>query len=49
MGSRQRVDDNDKPRPFLWTKTADDPLGSIARFAHRTLATHPAWLISGLP
>jgi transposase len=33
---------NDHPRPFVWTKTADEILASIARFAHRTLATHPA-------
>jgi hypothetical protein len=26
-------------RPFVWTKTADAILASIARFAQRTLAT----------
>jgi transposase len=36
---------NEKPRPFMWTKTADEILASIARFAHRTLATHGPSLI----
>lgn len=31
---------NDSPRPFTWTKTADEILASIARFAHRTLEAH---------
>jgi transposase len=31
---------NDSPRPFVWTKTADEILASIARFAHRTLEAH---------
>jgi transposase len=31
---------NDKPKPFRWTKTADDILASIARFAQRTLKAH---------
>lgn len=31
---------NDSPRPFAWTKTADEILASIARFAHRTLEAH---------
>jgi transposase len=31
---------NEDPRPFAWTKTADDILASIARFAQRTLAAH---------
>jgi transposase len=31
---------NDDPKPFVWTKTADEILGSIARFAQRTLDTH---------
>ena len=26
------------PKPFVWTKSADDILASIARFATRTLA-----------
>jgi transposase len=29
---------NDSPKPFVWTKSADDILASIARFATRTLA-----------
>ena len=32
---------NADPRPFRWTKTADDILASIARFCRRTLAAHP--------
>jgi transposase len=31
---------NDAPKPFVWTKTADQILASIARFAHRTLDAH---------
>src|SRR5262245_14898848 len=31
---------NDEPKPFVWTKSADEILASIARFAQRTLATH---------
>jgi len=27
---------NDDPKPFVWTKTADEILASIARFAQRT-------------
>jgi transposase len=33
---------NADPKPFVWTKTADQILASIARFAHRTLNTHGA-------
>ena len=33
---------NDAPRPFVWTKTADQILASIARFAQRTYDTHRA-------
>src|SRR5438477_12424710 len=33
---------NENPKPFVWTKTADQILASIARFAQRTLAAHPA-------
>ena len=29
---------NDSPKPFVWTKSADDILASIARFAMRTIA-----------
>ena len=31
---------NSEPKPFVWTKTADEILASIARFAQRTLNTH---------
>ena len=31
---------NETPKPFVWTKTADAILASIARFAQRSLATH---------
>ena len=30
---------NDNPRPFRWTKSADDILGTIKRFCLRTLKT----------
>jgi hypothetical protein len=30
---------NEKPKPFIWTKTADDILDSVARFCKRTLGT----------
>jgi transposase len=33
---------NDAPRPFRWTKSADEILASLARFAGRTLTAHPA-------
>lgn len=29
---------NEAPKPFVWTKSADDILASIARFAQRTIA-----------
>jgi hypothetical protein len=29
---------NDDPKPFVWTKTADEILASLARFCARTLA-----------
>jgi transposase len=32
---------NEDPRPFVWHKTADEILASIARFAHRTIAIQP--------
>jgi transposase len=32
---------NDAPKPFVWTKSADEILASIGRFAQRTLAAHP--------
>ena len=31
---------NDEPKPFTWTKSADQVLESIARFAQRTLTAH---------
>jgi transposase len=31
---------NSDPKPFVWTKTADEILASIARFAQRTLDLH---------
>jgi transposase len=33
---------NEDPKPFLWTRTADQILESIARFAQRTLAAQPS-------
>lgn len=33
---------NGNPKPFVWTKTADQILASIARFAQSTVATQPA-------
>jgi hypothetical protein len=34
------------PKPFVWTKTADQILESIARFAQRTLDFQAAPLIT---
>jgi transposase len=31
---------NDAPKPFIWTKSSDDILASIGRFAQRTQDTH---------
>ena len=31
---------NDDPKPFIWTKTADQILDSIKRFGQRTLLAH---------
>ena len=31
---------NTAARPFVWTKSADEILASIARFAQRTLTAH---------
>lgn len=31
---------NDAPKPFIWTKTADQILASVARFCARTIAQH---------
>jgi transposase len=33
---------NEAPKPFQWTKSADDILAKIARFAQRTLTAHSA-------
>src|SRR5215472_10807076 len=30
---------NERPKPFIWTKTADEILASVARFCQRTLET----------
>ena len=30
---------NDTPKPFVWTKTADQILANVARFCQRTLET----------
>ena len=32
---------NEDPNPFVWTKTADQILASIARYAQRTRTAHP--------
>jgi len=32
---------NEEPKPFKWTKSADEVLASIARFATRTITAHP--------
>ena len=37
---------NADPKPFIWTKTADQILASIARFAQRTVDDHPAELMA---
>jgi transposase len=38
---RQYIDvHNENPKPFVWTKTADQILASIARYAQRTTAAH---------
>jgi transposase len=31
---------NEDPKPFVWTKTADEILASVARFAQRTVVAH---------
>lgn len=36
---------NEEPKPFVWTRTADQILDSIARYAQRTLAAQPARLM----
>jgi transposase len=37
---------NEDPTPFVWTKTADQILASISRFAQRTSAAHSPGLIA---
>jgi transposase len=37
---------NAAPKPFVWTKSADHILASIARFAQRTVDDHPAELMA---
>src|SRR5215813_12915339 len=37
---------NQDPTPFVWTKTADQILDSIARYAKRTLTSHPSRITS---
>jgi transposase len=37
---------NEAPKPFIWTKTADEILASIARYAQRTHSTKSRRLIS---
>jgi transposase len=37
---------NADPKPFVWAKTADQILASIARFAQRTVDDHPAQLMA---
>jgi len=37
---------NEVPKPFVWTRTADQILDSISRYASRTLNSHPARLNS---
>jgi len=33
---------NEDPKPFVWTRTADQILDTIARYAHRTLVAQPS-------
>ena len=37
---------NENPKPFVWTRTADQILDSMARYARRTLVSHPSGLSS---
>jgi transposase len=37
---------NENPKPFVWTRTADQILDSMARYASRTLASHPSRITS---
>ena len=37
---------NEDPKPFVWTRTADQILDSMARYARRTLTSHPSGITS---
>jgi len=37
---------NEAPKPFVWTRTADQILDSLARYARRTLTSHPSGITS---
>jgi transposase len=37
---------NQDPKPFVWTRTADQILESIARYARRTIVLHPSTIKS---
>jgi hypothetical protein len=37
---------NEDPKPFVWTRTADRILDSIARYAQRTIVAQPSQLTS---
>ncbi|HWE49316.1 MAG TPA: IS630 family transposase [Bryobacteraceae bacterium] len=37
---------NEDPKPFVWTRTADQILDSIARYARRTPTSHPLGITS---
>jgi transposase len=37
---------NEEPKPFVWTRTADQILDSIARYAQRTVAVQPSSFMS---
>jgi transposase len=37
---------NQDPKPFVWTRTADQILDSMARYARPTLASHPSGITS---
>lgn len=37
---------NETPKPFVWTRTADQILDSMSRYARRTLTSHPSGITS---
>lgn len=37
---------NEAPKPFVWTRTADEILDNLARYPRRTLASHPSGITS---